>query len=98
VITSAYALAANVSGATTTTPVTVDAAGRYVLVLLAGTYDGTTGFLQVLGPDASTWISLNATKYSANQVTSYDLPSGQYRMSLGSSTAGLYATLVRCPY
>lgn len=72
--------------------------GRTALVLLAATYP-TTANLQVLGPDSLTWISLNGTTYSANQVTAYDLPAGQYRMHLtGGSVSGMYASLVSIPY
>ena len=90
-------LAKDVSGSATTDPITW-VGGRSALIVLASAYDGTTGFLQILGPDGSTWIDINASKFSANGVTSYDLPAGQYRLNLGSSTSGLYASLVTVPY
>ena len=72
--------------------------GRAALVLIATTYP-TTANLQCLGPDSTTWININGTTYSANQVTAYDLPAGQYRMHLASGTvAGMYASLVSVPY
>lgn len=92
----AYVLAANVDAAVDTSPVSIDG-GRYVLVLEAAAY-GTTINLQVKGPNG-TFINMNATTYSANQVTAYDLPAGQVRMHItGGTTTDLYATLCRVPY
>lgn len=72
--------------------------GRACLVLIASTYP-TNCFLQCLGPDNSTWVSINGTTFSANQVTPYDLPAGEYRMHLASgSISNLYANLVSVPY
>lgn len=71
--------------------------GRAVLVLMATTFPATCA-LQMLGPDGSTWISINGTAYSANQVTAYDLPAGQYRMNLSGTISKLYASLVSVPY
>lgn len=92
----AYILCANVDAAVDTSPVAI-IGGRYVLVLEAGAY-GTTVKLQVQGPNGS-WIDMNATTYSANQITAYDLPSGQVRMHItGGTTTDLYANLCRVPY
>lgn len=72
--------------------------GRAVIVLIASVY-GTTVNLQCQGPDSSTWININASTYSANQVTAYDLPAGMYRMHItGGTTTALYANLVTVPY
>ena len=72
--------------------------GRCVLVLIATAFP-TTCKLQMLGQDGQTWVDINGTTYSANQVTPYDLPAGQYRMHLsGGTTTGLYADLVSVPY
>lgn len=92
----AYILCANVDAAVDTTPVQI-VGGRYVLALVAAAY-GTTVKLQVMGPN-STWININATTYSADQITSgMDLPSGQVRMTIsGGTTTDLYATLCRVP-
>lgn len=90
-----YILAANVDAAVDTTPVAI-VGGKYALVLEAAAY-GTTINLQTQGANG-TWININATTYSANQVTIYDLPAGQYRMHItGGTTTDLYANLVRVP-
>lgn len=93
----AYVLCTNVDAAVDTAPVQI-AGGRYVLALEAGAY-GTTVKLQIQGPNG-TWIDINGTTYSANQITAgIDLPSGQARMHItGGTTTDLYATLCRVPY
>ena len=95
-MTNGIILATNVSGAQTTTPVEW-IGGHCALVLVAGAYDGTTGFLQLIGPNG-TAVNINASKFTANSATTYDLPAGLYQLSLGSSTSGLYANLVSVPY
>ena len=93
----AYDLAVNATGAAAIAGVTIKG-GRYVLVLNATTFPSTCA-LQVLARDQSTWISMNGSAYSANQVTAYDLPAGQVRMSMaGGSAAALYACLVQIGY
>lgn len=90
-------LATNNTGAADTTPV-YWTGGRCVLVLIATTYPSTCK-LQTLGQDTTTWIDINASAYTANQVTAYDLPPGQYRMHLsGGTAAALYADLIAIPY
>lgn len=72
--------------------------GRTVLVVTATAYGGAD-FLQYLGPDGVTWINVNSTTYSANQITEYALPRGWYKFVNGqSSSVGVYATLVSMPY
>lgn len=94
---SGYILASNVN-ASADQAAQVITAGRYVLCLVASAY-GTTVKLQVMGPDAATWIDINGTTYSVNQVIAYDLPSGLVRMHIASgTTTALYASLVRVPY
>jgi hypothetical protein len=71
--------------------------GRAAIILDASTYP-TTCNLQCQGPGGS-WININATTYSANQVTAYDLPAGNYRIHMASGTvAAFYASLVSVPY
>ena len=71
--------------------------GRCVLAISASSY-GTTVQLQMLHIDG-TWVSLNQTTFSQNQVTPFDLPSGQYRIYInGGTTTALYATLSNIPY
>ena len=72
--------------------------GKSVLALSATAY-GSVVYLQMLGPDGVTWISINASTYSANQVTAYDLPRGQYKIINGaSSSVNIFATLASVPY
>lgn len=90
-------LAANVNASVDQAPMTWSG-GRAALVLIAAAY-GTTVTLQCLGPDNATWIGINGTTFSANQVTPFDLPAGQYRLHItGGTTTGLYANLVSTPY
>lgn len=72
--------------------------GRSVLALVATAYGGGA-FLQYLGPDGVTWININSTTYSTNQVTEYALPRGWYKfVSNQSSSLGVYATIISMPY
>lgn len=57
----------------------------------------TTYKLQLLGKDNST--AVDVATITAAGLTSYDLPPGQYRMSIsGGSPSGLYADLIAIPY
>lgn len=92
----AVVLCENVDAAVDSTPVAWQG-GRSVIVIEAAAY-GTTVKLQCQGPNGA-WIDINGTTYSANQVTAYDLPAGQYRMHItGGTTTDLYARLVSVPY
>ena len=72
--------------------------GRSILSIFATTFPSTCQ-LQYLGKDSSTWIAVNSSSFSANQLISYDLPAGQYRINMsGGSVSGLYADLVTIPY
>ncbi len=72
--------------------------GRTALVLTASVYSSGV-YLQCLGPDGVTWISINGTTYSANQVTEYALPRGQYKMiNTNSTSINIFATLASIPY
>lgn len=94
--TSAVVLAT--AATATTSPKNFDSGGRAALVLSASAY-GTTVKLQILGPDGTTYIALNATTYSADGVYPLDCPAGQYRIFIsGGTTTALNATLVRIPY
>lgn len=76
--------------------------GRTALHLSATSY-GANFFLQSLGPPgtgntpAGRWVNINGTTFSADQVTAYDLPAGQYRLSANSSVA-VIASLTTIPY
>lgn len=71
--------------------------GKTAIVLDASQY-GPAVFLQLQNISGA-WIAVNATTYSVNQVTAYDLPAGQYRLvnNTGSSVA-VAARLVNIPY
>lgn len=72
--------------------------GRTALTIYASVFGGGV-FLQSLGMDGRTWININGTTYSANQVTAYDLPSGNYKIvSNASSSLSLQANLSTIPY
>ncbi len=72
--------------------------GRTALCIFAATFPSTCQ-LQYLGKDSSTWLAVNSSTFSANQIVSYDLPAGQYRLHMtGGSVSGLYADLVTIPY
>jgi hypothetical protein len=71
--------------------------GRSALIIHATTYP-TTCALQLLGMDGSTWINVSSN-LTANGVTAFDLPAGQYRIHMASGTAtAVYASLVSIPY
>jgi hypothetical protein len=45
------------------------------------------------------WVNVNAATLAQDGFTSYDLPSGQYRIAMaGGTVAGLYASLVSVAY
>ena len=57
----------------------------------------TTYKIQLLGKDGTT--AVDVATITAAGLTSYDLPPGQYRMSIsGGSPSGLYADLISIPY
>ena len=68
--------------------------GLYSLNAVA-TWGGGNVALQVLGPDATTWITA-LTALTANGGTTGYLPSGQYRVAVTTATA-VYAALSRIP-
>jgi hypothetical protein len=71
--------------------------GRSVLVFSADTYGGNV-FLVCQGPNGK-WIKINGSTYAADQVTAYDLPSGQYQLvNQASSTLNVSAALVTVAY
>lgn len=83
-------------GSSAGTSLTYDG-GRSVIVIAANQYGGGV-FLQTQAANGK-WISINGTTYSADQVTSYDLPDGQFRMiSNTGSSINLVATIVPIYY
>lgn len=73
--------------------------GRGVIVVNAAQY-GAAVNLQCNHSvvNSSVWVAVNATTYSADQVTGYDLPPGLYRMNSTGSSAGMSASLIEIPY
>ncbi len=73
-------------------------AGTFCVV---GTFSGATVALQMLGPDATTWVTLNngaAVSLTAAGALRFDAPPGQLRASVASgSPSGLYASVYRLP-
>lgn len=64
---------------------------------VAGTFNGATVKLQVLGPDSTTWIDAGTyTTFTAAGLGNFDLPLCKIRAAVtgGSSPTGLYAVAV----
>lgn len=64
--------------------------------LVAGTFNGATVKLQVLGPDNSTWIDAGTyTTLTAAGAGNFDLPQGQIRANIsGGPPSGIFAVAV----
>ncbi len=72
--------------------------GRSALILNATVYASGAVYFQMLAPDNATFLNVGGP-YGANQITSYDLPRGQYKLINGaSSSIGVYAAIVSIPY
>jgi len=70
--------------------------GKYGVSAVA-TFGGGSVKLQMLGPDASTFLSvLAATDFAAAGYAVIDLPPGQYRFTIATATA-VYANICRIP-
>lgn len=74
--------------------------GRYVMTVIA-TFGGGNVQLQMLGPDASTYVAPFNIAGSANNLTAngsqtLDLPPGQYKFVVATATA-VYANLAAIP-
>lgn len=67
------------------------------LFTAAGTFGGATLTLQLMGPDATTWIAAGAdTTLAAAGAGVFDLPPGQIRVQVaGGTPSGLYARAAR---
>jgi hypothetical protein len=71
--------------------------GRTALVICATTYPSACN-LQMQVQNGN-WVNVNAATLAQDGFTSYDLPSGQYRIAMaGGTVAGLYASLVSVAY
>lgn len=66
--------------------------GKYGLNVSA-TFGGGNVQLQTLSLDGSTWINVGSSITTAG-LTTFDLPSGQYRLAITTATA-VYAALAK---
>lgn len=71
--------------------------GSYVL-MVAGTFGGTSHKLQILGPDAVTFIDVPNTTFAAAGYVSIDIPAGATVRSVltGGASISMNATLGLC--
>lgn len=71
--------------------------GSYVL-MVAGTFGGTSHKLQILGPDGVTYIDVPNTTFAAAGYVSVDIPAGATVRSFltGGTGISLNATLGLC--
>lgn len=69
--------------------------GKYCAAV-AATFGGGSIQLQMLGPDLSTWFNLGAP-FTVAGSQNFDLPPGQYRWVVTTSTA-VYAVIANVPY
>lgn len=71
--------------------------GLYRAAAIA-TFGGGSVKLQMLGPDATTYLSVEAaTDFSAAGTAVAYLPPGRYRFTIATATA-VYASVVRVPF
>lgn len=69
--------------------------GTYV-VSADGTFGGATLQLQLLSPDASSWLSVAGATFTAEGALVVDLPPGSIRMTVtGGTPSALYANAGR---
>jgi hypothetical protein len=81
--------------AATTAPFELD--GGYYLVAVVATFGGGNVELQLLGPDASTYLSApTALKLSANGTIAGYLPPGIYKFVVTTATA-VYCSIAEIP-
>ncbi len=72
--------------------------GRTALSLNATTYASGAIYFQMLGGDNTSFINVGGP-YASNQLTSFDLPRGRYKVVNGqSSSIGVFAVLATVPY
>lgn len=68
--------------------------GDYMLLVVA-TFGGGNVVLEALGPNGSTWLPIH-TALTANGVTGFSIPPGQYRLAITTAT-GVYVGINRIP-
>ena len=54
--------------------------GTGKLIGASSNWNSATAKLQYLAPDASTWVDVDTTTLSANEMYSFQLPAGRVRM------------------
>lgn len=77
------------------------------VLMIAGTFGGTSATLEALGPDGSTWLPVKAMDPAGVQTTvaltaagmiGFRLPPGSIRCVLtGGTPSGIHATAARVP-
>lgn len=69
-------------------------AGKFQFAGVATSWTGQTATLEMLGPDAATYVPL-ATGLTGNAVTVLDLPDGQYQVALATTSEPVSVSVVR---
>lgn len=69
--------------------------GQYTVAVVA-TFGGGSVQLQMLGPDASTWINMGAP-FTANGSQNFFFPPGIFRFVVTTAT-GVFAVIASAPY
>lgn len=70
--------------------------GGRSMFIVSATFGGGTVKLQTLAGDGTTWVDVASGSLTAAGTLTMDLPLGQYRANVATSTA-VYATLAHCP-
>lgn len=88
--TGTLATAATASGPATGFP---RGKGVYTFALDGDFTGGGSGFLQMLGPGGSTWITIANTTLAVAGAVNVEIPYGRYRLGISGTVVGLNATL-----
>lgn len=93
-IKSNITLLSNVAAAGNGAAQTVSVGGSY-MYQMAGTFGGTSGKLQMLGPDGTTFVDIPGTTLAASGMAKIDIPAGmQVRAVLtGGTPSAMYSSL-----
>jgi hypothetical protein len=67
--------------------------GKYGLEISA-TWGSGNVQVETLSLDSSTWLNVGSA-VTANGVSTYDLPAGQYRLAVSSGATAIYAALTK---
>lgn len=88
--TGTIATAATASGPTNGYP---RSKGVYTFAVDGNFTGGGSGFLQMLGPDGSNFITIPNTTFAVAGVVNVELPFGRYRLGISGAVVGLNAFL-----